>query len=144
MRTGVVLDPSGGALGKMLFAYMAGLGGPIAGGHQHISWIGIEDLIDLYVTAIVDPRYQGPVNAVAPECVNQATFNRILGRTVNRPAVLPLPGIVVRGLLGQMGRETLLSNLRVSPQLAMTTGFDFRHPDLSSCLAHLLGRKGTE
>ena len=91
VRTGVVLDASGGALAKMLLPFRLGLGGPVAGGHQYMAWIHVDDLVGIYVAALDDPQWQGPVNATAPNPVTNAEFSKALGRALHRPAVAPDP-----------------------------------------------------
>ncbi|MCC5808258.1 MAG: TIGR01777 family oxidoreductase [Opitutales bacterium] len=140
VRTGVVLSPGGGALGKMLPAFRLGLGGPVGGGAQHMSWIAMDDLVDVYAAAMTDVTLRGPVNAVAPEAVPQREFARVLGRVLRRPAVAPLPGFVVKGALGQLGRETLLADLNVVPGVLRSRGHSFRYPRLEGALRHLLGK----
>jgi len=134
LRTGVVLAASGGALKKMLPAFKAGLGGPIGSGEQQVSWIRLGDLVRLIVWALEHPTLSGPLNAVAPQPVSQREFARTLGSVLNRPAFVPLPAFAVSLLFGQMGRETLLSDLAVLPERALADGFAFETPDLPSAL----------
>lgn len=141
LRTGVVLDPAGGALGKMLPAFRAGLGGRIGGGRQGFPWIGMDDLLDIYVSSWLDTELCGAVNAVAPEAVDNAGFTRVLGDLLGRPTVLPVPGRVISGLLGQMGRETLLADLWIRPEVLERRGHRFRHGRLADCLRFVLGRR---
>ena len=92
VRTGVVLDGSGGALARMLTPFKLGVGGPVAGGDQYIPWIHVDDLVGIYLAAIDGATWTGPVNASAPEPVTNAAFSKALGRALHRPAVLPIPG----------------------------------------------------
>jgi len=140
VRTGIVLDPLGGALGKMLPAFRLGLGGPIGSGRQGFPWISVDELLDVYVAGLIDTRLSGPVNAVNPHRVDQGAFSRILGKTLGMPAVLPLPAGLVRLALGQMGRETLLAHLHVRPGRLESIDFPFRHDSLDDALSFLLGR----
>lgn len=140
LRTGVVLSPAGGALAKMLPAFLAGLGGPIGSGQQQMSWISLEDLLDIIVRAIREPTWTGAFNAVAPQCLSQRAFAGVLGQVVRRPVFMPLPSAVVRLLFGQMGEETLLADLAVEPERLRREGFVFRHPTVERALPHLLGR----
>ena len=114
VRTGVVLDRSGGALGKMLVPFRLGVGGPVAGGRQYISWIHTDDIIGLILTALEDERWSGPFNATAPEPVENREFSRVLGRVLHRPAVLPVPGFALRALYGDMA-EIVTGGARVVP-----------------------------
>ena len=139
-RLGVVLTPAGGALARMLTPFRLGMGGRIGNGRQYMSWITVDDLVRVITRALVDPSLTGPVNAVSPGSVTNDTFTRTLARTLERPAVLPVPAPAVRFLFGQMGREVLLAGSRVSPVVLTRAGYPFLHPDLESALRHLLGR----
>ncbi len=140
LRTGMVVSPAGGALGRMLPLFRAGLGGPLGSGRQWVSWIAPDDLARLILAAIVDPRWHGPVNATAPEPLRQADFATTLGRVLHRPALLPTPAWALKLGLGDMAQELLLASARAEPEQARQHGFPFRHCTLSAALAHLLGR----
>lgn len=140
VRTGIVQSPRGGALRLQRPLYAAGLGGPIGGGHQWLSWIGIDDLLDVYLRALVDERLHGAVNAVAPTPVTGADYARALGHAVHRPAVLPVPPLGPRLLLGADGaREVALASQRVRPAVLEALDHRFRFPTLEPALRHLLG-----
>lgn len=139
LRTGVVLAASGGALRLMLPAFRFGLGGPIGHGRQQMSWIRLGDLVRLIVWCLGQPGLPPAVNAVAPEPCSQADFARTLGKVLRRPAFLPAPAWAVRLLFGQMGDETVLGDLRVTPAAAVAAGFRFETPDLPAALARALG-----
>ena len=141
LRTAVVLDPMGGALGRMLLPFRLGLGGPIGGGEQGFPWIGIDDLLDIFVHLIGNGTVRGPVNAVHPQYQSQGAFSKCLGRVLGRPAFMPLPVAAVRFLFGQMGQETLLANLNIRPRVLQSTGYRFRFDGLDPALRHLLGRE---
>lgn len=134
LRIGMVLSPKGGGLAQLLTPAKFGLGGPVAGGEQWLSWIDLDDLIGLIHHALFEPKLTGAVNATAPEPVRQGHFAEVLGRLLTRPAFAPFPACAVRMLLGQMGEELLLSSLRVVPRGALKAGFAFRSPDLASAL----------
>jgi len=140
LRTGMVLSPQGGALKKMLPAFLSGVGGPVGSGRQHWSWIGIHDLVDVIVRTVVDASLVGPVNAVAPHSVSSRDFGKTLGEVIRRPAIAPLPTPVVKLLFGQMGEETLLADNRVRPAKLEAAQFPWRTPDLETCLRSLLGK----
>jgi len=139
LRTSLVLSSTGGGLKKMLPAFRLGLGGPIGGGLQKMSWIGLPDLVELIVWSLDNPRIRGPLNAVAPQPVTQAEFARTLGVVLRRPSFLPMPGWAIGLLFGQMGRETVLGDLAVRPAVALDGGFRFAKPDLASALREALG-----
>lgn len=134
LRTSLVLSSTGGGLQKMLPAFRLGLGGPIGGGRQRMSWIGLPDLIELIVWCLDNPAIRGPLNAVAPQTVTQAEFAHTLGAILRRPSFIPLPAWTLSLLFGQMGRETILSDLAARPAVALGGGFRFAKPNLDSAL----------
>jgi uncharacterized protein len=133
VRTGVVLDREGGALGKMLPAFKLGLGGPVASGRQYISWIHTDDVVGIVLAAIDDERWHGAVNATAPEPERNRDFSKALGRALHRPALLPLPGAALRLLYGEMA-QVVTEGARVLPAKALVLGYEFRHPQLDEAL----------
>ncbi len=139
-RFGVVLSPAGGALAKMLPAFLAGGGGAIGSGKQNFPWVSIEDVLGVLVEALIDDRYEGPVNVVSPQAVSQRSFASILGKVLNRPSVVPLPAVAVRTLFGKMGEETLLADVRPIPEKLQFWQYAWRLPDLESALRLILGR----
>jgi hypothetical protein len=134
VRTGVVLDKHGGALEKMLPPFRLGVGGPVAGGRQFISWIHRDDLAELITTAARDERWSGPINATAPKPVSNGAFSRALGAALKRPALLPVPGLALRALYGEMA-EIVTKGARVVPAKALVLGFQFAHADLGEALS---------
>lgn len=141
VRTGIVQSPRGGALRLQWPLFAAGLGGPLAGGHQWLSWIGIDDLVDIYLHALLDESMSGPINAVAPHPVRQRDYAATLGRVLARPAVVPTPRIGPRLLLGKLGeREVAAASQRVDPGFLLAGGHVFRFPTLEPALRHLFGR----
>ncbi|HYM55059.1 MAG TPA: TIGR01777 family oxidoreductase [Solirubrobacteraceae bacterium] len=137
VRTGVVLDARGGALAKMLPPFRLGLGGPVAGGRQYISWIHAEDLVGLMLAALEDDRWSGPINATAPEPVSNRDFSRALGAALGRPSLLPVPGLALRLLYGEMA-EIVTTGARAVPAKPLVLGYRFRHPQLREALAAAL------
>jgi uncharacterized protein (TIGR01777 family) len=138
LRTGVVLDREGGALKKMLLPFRLGVGGPVAGGRQYISWIHREDLVGLMMAALEDERWSGPVNGTAPEPVSNRDFSHTLGHVLHRPSLLPVPGIALRLLYGEMA-EIVTTGARVLPAKALVLGYRFRHARLEEALRSALG-----
>jgi uncharacterized protein (TIGR01777 family) len=139
LRTSLVLSATGGGLKKMLPAFRFGLGGPIGGGRQQMSWIGLPDLVELIAWTLDHSEVRGPINAVAPQPVTQAEFARTLGAILRRPSFLPMPGWAITLLFGQMGQETVLGDLAAHPRVALDGGFRFGTPDLASALRQALG-----
>ncbi len=140
LRTGVVLTSAGGALAKLLPVFKAGLGGRIGSGRRWMSWISMDDLVGAIYHAVLDRRCDGAVNMVAPQPVTNAEFTRTLARVLGRPAVLPVPPVVLRVALGEMAQETLLASARVTPRKLMDAHYTFRHETLEDALRHVLGR----
>jgi uncharacterized protein (TIGR01777 family) len=136
-RTGVVLDQHGGALSKMLLPFKLGIGGPVAGGRQYLSWIHAEDVVEIMIAAAVDERWSGPINATAPEPASNADFSRALGKALKRPAVLPIPGPALALLYGEMA-EIVTGGVRAMPARALVLGYEFRHPELLAALRSAL------
>jgi uncharacterized protein len=137
VRTGVVLDRQGGALPKMLLPFRFGVGGPVAGGSQPIPWIHVDDVVGIYLQAIDDAAWSGPVNATAPQPVSNKEFSQALGRALHRPAVLPVPGVAVRLLYGGMAKLVTDGQFAV-PRRTTELGYQFRHPELDEALRSAL------
>jgi len=138
MRTGVVLDRSGGALEKMLPAFRLGIGGPVAGGRQYMAWIHRDDLIGMMLAALDDERWSGPVNATAPEPVSNREFSHALGRVLHRPSLLPVPELALHLLYGEMA-EIVTTGVRAVPAKALVLGYSFEYPRLDEALKAALG-----
>ena len=140
LRIGIALTPMGGALERLLPTFSLGLGGKIGTGRQYMSWIGIDDVIGGIYHVINHEEIEGAVNLVAPNPVTNAQFTEILGKVINRPAIMTVPEFTIRLAFGEMGKEVLLSSTRVSPEKLTDSGYRFRHSTLESALSHLLGR----
>ena len=138
IRTGLVLHPSGGALGKLLLPFKLGLGGPIGNGKQWWSWIEREDLLRIYEFALTNDAAHGPVNAVAPNPVTNKVFAKTLGKVLTRPAIIPLPAFAVKLILGEMGKELLLYSQNVRAKKLEELHFAYNYTELSPALKHLL------
>ncbi|ETT23625.1 cell division inhibitor [Rhodococcus aetherivorans] len=140
VRTGIVQTPRGGPLQLQRPLFEAGLGGRLGTGRQWLSWIDLDDLLDVYHRALADPRIAGPINAVAPEPVRNDEYTRTLARVLHRPALLPVPGFGPRLLLGEEGaREVATADQCVVPRCLVDHGHRFRRPKLEACLRHQLG-----
>lgn len=126
LRVGIVLAREGGALAKLLPPFRLGLGGRIGSGRQWWSWVSLGDTLAAYLYAATHD-VDGPFNVTAPNPATNAALVKAIGRALHRPAVLPLPGIVVRAGLGGMGREMLLEGQRVLPARLLDAGFVFSH-----------------
>jgi uncharacterized protein (TIGR01777 family) len=140
VRTGIVQSARGGTLKMMRPLFSAGLGGRLGSGEQWLSWIGLDDLLDVYHRALYDARLSGPVNAVAPEPVSNGDYTRALAGVLHRPARLPVPSLGPRLLLGEQGaRELAEANQRVVPTKLQTLGHRYRRSKIIDALAHELG-----
>jgi uncharacterized protein len=140
VRTGIVQSARGGTLRLMRPLFLARLGGRLGSGEQWLSWIGLDDLLDVYHRALYDGRLTGPVNAVAPEPVRNAEYTRALAGVLHRPAVVPVPSLGPRLLLGEQGaRELAAANQRVVPAKLETLDHRFRRSKLIDTLTHELG-----
>jgi len=142
VRTGIVQTPRGGMLRLLSPLFEAGLGGRLGSGKQWLAWIGLDDLLDVYLRAVLDPQLSGPVNAVAPEPARNIDYTRTLAAVLHRPALLPVPGFGPRLLLGEEGaREIAQASQNVRPERLIEAGHQFRQPELEGALRHLFGRE---
>ena len=139
IRTGVVLSPEGGALGKMLTPFRLGAGGRIGDGHQWMSWIDVEDLVAAILHILKTDSLAGPVNMVGAVPVTNAEFTKTLASVLGRPAVFPMPAFAVKLAFGEMGETVLLGSQRVEPAKLTNSGFAFRFRTLRESLEHVLG-----
>ncbi len=138
LRLGIVLAPDGGALSAMLLPFRAGLGGPLGGGRQWMSWVHRDDVVGLLREAVANEEYGGPVNATSPNPVTNRDFTHALGRALHRPAMLPVPGFGLRLLMGEMA-TMLLGGQRVLPRVAERLGYGWRQPELPAALESCVG-----
>ena len=134
LRLGIVLGPDGGALGKMLPIFRAGLGGPVGSGRQWMSWIHRHDVCRLIGAALEDPTFEGVYNAVAPQPTRMAIFAVALGRALGRPSLLPVPGPLLQLLLGD-GAQVVLQGQQVRSERLQAQGFHFQYPELNAAIA---------
>jgi len=138
LRTGVVLGRAGGALAQMLPPFQLGVGGPVGSGTQYLPWIHLHDLVKIIAVALVDDRYRGPVNGVAPEQATSRTFARALGRALHRPALLPVPALALKAIFGEAA-TVLLASQRVEPRALEQREFAFDFPTLDAALQDIVG-----
>jgi uncharacterized protein (TIGR01777 family) len=137
-RTGLVLTKEGGLLKQLLLPFKLGVGGPIAGGEQYMSWIHIEDVVGLFLWALDDHRVWGVINGTAPNPVNNREFSKALGRALHRPAFMPVPRFAVAALRGGELADAVAGGARVLPRRALDLGYEFRHPELDEALRSAL------
>ena len=139
-RTGIVLTPKGGALGRTLFIFKLGAGGKVGSGRQYWSWVALDDVVGSFVYALENKAVSGPANVCSPNPVTNAEYTRVLGRVLNRPTVFPVPATAARVALGGVADELLLASKRMVPTRLEDAGYEFRYPHLEGALRHLLGR----
>lgn len=133
IRTGIVLAPKGGALAQMLPILKTGLGGPLADGHQLMSWIDIEDILGIYTYALENEKVFGPINGVAPHPVTNKELTRMIGKKIFRPTFIPVPKILLRIVLGEVANYLVMSQ-NISSKKIETLGYQFKYPTLESSL----------
>jgi uncharacterized protein (TIGR01777 family) len=136
-RFGIVLGEEGGALGQMIPMFKKYLGGPLGGGRQWFSWIHRDDLTQAFLFLLEKRETSGPVNFTAPNPVRNRDLAEALGKVLNRPAMLPAPGFMLRLVLGEFG-SILLKGQKVIPQKLLQSGFPFRYPTITEALEEIL------
>jgi uncharacterized protein len=135
VRTGLVLAPAGGILGRIKPLFSLGLGARLGNGRQYMPWISLEDEVRALLFAISHDDVSGPVNLTGPAPVTNAEFTAALGRTVNRPTPLVAPGFALRAVLGEFAEEGLLGGQRAIPAVLERAGFHFHHNTIGEALA---------
>jgi uncharacterized protein (TIGR01777 family) len=138
LRFGVVLAAEGGALGRMLPVFRLGLGGNLGSGRQWMSWIALNDAVRAIFYILDAGALRGPLNIIAPNPVTNAEFIRALGRSLHRPAMIPVPRFALRLAFGEMADEVLLASTRAVPDRLLQAGFTFELPNLDSALKAIL------
>jgi len=137
-RTGLVISKRGGLLKQLLLPFKLGVGGPIAGGEQFMSWIHIDDEVGLLLWALDNDRVSGIINATAPNPVTNRELSKALGRALHRPAFMPIPKFAVSALRGGELADAVAGGARVLPRRALDLGYEFRHPELDEALRSAL------
>ena len=140
-RTGVVFDPSGGALQKLLIPIRLFFGGPLGGGKQWWPWVTLADEVKALMH-MIDTDIEGPVNLVSPQPLRNKELTKQIAKALKRPAFIPAPAFALRALLGEMADGLLLSSSRILPEALEKSGFQFSSPDLQSALESLELTKG--
>ncbi|WP_028922749.1 TIGR01777 family oxidoreductase [Pseudonocardia acaciae] len=135
LRSGAVLSPSGGLLGRLRPLFSLALGGRLGSGRQYLPWISLDDEVGAIAFLLEHPEVTGPVNLVAPEQVTNARFTEELGRAVNRPTPFPVPAVALRAVLGEAADELALTGPRAAPAVLQRHGFPYRHATLAEALS---------
>jgi uncharacterized protein (TIGR01777 family) len=138
LRFGIILAKQGGALPQMMLPFKIGAGGKLGSGKQWMSWVALEDVLQVIRFAMETASVQGPVNVTAPQPVTNTEFTHVLAQAMHRPAFFTVPPFALRTLLGEMADALLLSSQRVLPQALENYGYPFQHRDLRSTLAAIL------
>ncbi len=138
VRTGHVLDPGDGFLAALLTPFRLGVGGPLAGGAQYVSWIHVADEVGILLWAVDNDEVSGVINSTAPNPVTNRVFSKALGKALGRPAVVPVPGITLDLMYGKEFGQVLRGGQRVLPRRALDLGYEFQHPELDEALEDLL------
>ncbi|VDK38828.1 unnamed protein product [Taenia asiatica] len=147
VRTGIVLSKNGGALSKMYLTHRLGLGSPIGSGQQWLSWIHIDDLVNLYCFLIMNPaglRLSDAVNGTAPYPVRQGAFSHALSEALGAPSIgehIPMPAFMIRAIMGKERAPLLLEGQKVLPVKAQAAGFEFDFPTLELALENIYGKR---
>ncbi len=136
LRTGLVLDPTGGALGRMLPIFKFGLGGKLGSGKQWWSWITLHDQIRAMIF-LMNSKIEGPVNITSPNPVTNQEFTAALARALKRPAFFPAPAFALRAALGGFSSE-ILGSKKVIPKILLENEFEFDYPHLLEALTALV------
>jgi uncharacterized protein len=137
-RSGQVLSREGGMLKEMLPPFKLGVGGPLAGGDQYLSWIHIDDEVGILLWALDNEGVSGVVNAGSPDPATNKEFSKALGRALNRPAIVPVPGLVLDLKFGKEFGQVLRGGQRVLPKRTEELGYEFSYPNLDEALRDLL------
>ena len=138
VRTGHVLDDKDGLLAELLTPFRLGVGGPLAGGHQYMSWIHIADEVGILTWAIDNPEVSGVINSTAPNPVTNRELSQAIGRAINRPAVMPIPGFVLDLKFGSEFGHVLRGGQRVLPRRALDLGYEFKFTEIDAALEDLV------
>jgi uncharacterized protein (TIGR01777 family) len=138
-RFGIILARHGGALPQIMLPFRFFAGGKIGSGQQWMSWISLEDVVDILRLALENGQVRGPINVISPQPVQNAEFTKTLANAMHRPALFPAPAFALRLALGEMADALLLASQRVLPKKLESLGYRFLHADLKSALGTILG-----
>lgn len=138
LRTGLVLSKKGGALAAMLPAFKRCVGGKLGNGNQYMSWVSLADITQMITFLLTNEAANGAYNLVSPYPVRNSEFTQALAETLNRPAKLNMPALMVKTLFGEMGELLLLSSLKVEPAKLAALDYPFSPKNLRQTLEQLL------
>jgi uncharacterized protein (TIGR01777 family) len=138
LRTGLLLKGDSGLLKQLLPPFKLGLGGPLAGGDQYMSWITLDDEVGIILWALDNDAVEGAINSTSPNPVTNKEFSKALGKAIGRPAFFPAPKLAVVALRGRELAEMVVGSARVIPRRAIDLGYRFKHPEIDQALASVL------
>lgn len=139
LRTGIVITDSGGALRKMLPSFRLGLGGKIGSGKQWMSWLHLDDMVNILAFCIENKLVTGAINCCSPNAVTNSEFSQQLAATLSRPCMLNMPAIFIKFIMGERA-ELLLVSQNIYPEKLLVYGYTFKYPELRSTLNSLLNK----
>lgn len=139
VRVGVVLGLGGGAAAKLLPIFKIGAGGPVGSGSQMMSWIHVDDLVELYCYILDHPEIKGPINAVAPHPVSNKEFSKALAKSLGRPCLFPVPPIALKLAMGEMS-TIVLDGQEVKSEVVPNTSFEFKYPTIDKACDQLAAK----
>ena len=149
LRIAPVMSPLGGALQVLGNAARLGSSPPVAGGKQWWSWISLDDVVDVIYHSIINEKLSGPVNVASPNPVRQkewaSTLAKVIwGRFGPLTGLIPVPGFVLKSVLGEFGDVLALSSIKIDSSKLLDSGYKFRFENLEDCFRHLLGKRTEE
>jgi uncharacterized protein (TIGR01777 family) len=137
IRTGLVLSPEGGALKQMLLPFQLFIGGPLGNGKQWVSWVHMDDIVNIYIHSIDSKVLTGAINAVSPNPVRMRLFSKTLGKVLNRPSLFPVPKFALKLLVGEAA-EVITASQYINVKKLIDSGYRFKFEKLDSALKDLL------
>ena len=141
MRSGVVLSSEGGILARLRLPYQFFVGGPVASGHQYMSWIHLDDWVAMATWALTTPAVSGILNATSPTAVTNEEFSRAYADALGRPSWLRVPAVALRAMFGEMAVAMLIKGQRLVPKHALDLGFQFKYPTIAEAMTAAVGKK---
>ncbi|XP_076280911.1 epimerase family protein SDR39U1 [Lasioglossum baleicum] len=140
IRSGVVLGRDGGMIKQIYLPFCLGLGGTIGDGTQCMPWIHVTDLVNMFILSLENENVCGILNGVAPQIVTNKEFTKVFASTMWRPAIFPVPSIVLNVLLNKERAKIMLEGQKVVPKRVKELGFQYQYPDIKSACAEILGK----
>jgi uncharacterized protein (TIGR01777 family) len=140
LRTGVVLGKDGGAIKKMKFPFLLGVGGTLGDGHQYMSWVHVQDLVNLIISSLKNDQYEGTINATSPDPVTNYEFTKTIGKVISRPTLFPVPKFVLNTLFGEMS-SILLDDQHITSKKLADYHFEFQYPTIEAAIRDVFEKR---